>query len=376
MATDFFTARPIDRRAFLGSAGAAFLASLSPARAEGLARGDLLFASAFADEEGRHGMALLDEAGQVVWQVPLPARGHGATQCDKSGLVVVFARRPGTFALAIDPGHHTEPVAFSTPKGRHFYGHGAFSADGRLLFAAENDFDNAAGVIGIYDATDRFRRIGEFSSHGIGPHEIMLMPDGRLLAVANGGIRTHPHFGRAKLNIASMAPSLVLIDSATGDLVHAFALPAALHQLSIRHIDVAGEETIIFGCQYEGPKVDLPPLVGRAGSDRGIEMFSLDDAATAGFNNYIGSVSVAAGGGHFAVSSPKGNTVAVIETRSGRLLNSYRLDRGCGVAAAGKGFIASSDKGFFGPLGGENRPAGHPGLAFDNHITAITRQPA
>lgn len=376
MATEYFTAHPIGRRDFLHGAGAAFLTSLIPARAEALSRGDLLFASAFADRDGRHGVALLTEAGQPVWQTLLPARGHGSTQCRKSGLLVVFARRPGTFALVIDPDRRTEPVAFSTPKGRHFYGHGAFSTDGRLLFAAENDFANAAGTIGIYDATGRFRRVGEFSSHGVGPHEITLMPDGRLLAVANGGIETHPQFGRAKLNIATMAPSLALIDSETGELVRSFALPAALHQLSIRHIDVTEQGTIVFGCQYEGSGIDLPPLVGRAGDDRGIEMFGLDDAATAGFNNYIGSVSIAPGGAHFAVSSPKGNTVAVIDLRTGEMLHSYRLDRGCGLAATGAGYVASSDKGFFGRLDNDAGPAERSALAFDNHITALARLPA
>ena len=36
----------------------------------------------------------------------------------------------------------------------------------------------ARGVIGVYDATDGFRRIGEFDTYGIGPHEMLLTPDG------------------------------------------------------------------------------------------------------------------------------------------------------------------------------------------------------
>ena len=40
------------------------------------------------------------------------------------------------------------------------------------------------------------------------------MSDGRTIAVANGGIATHPDFDRVKLNLATMEPSLVRLDAA------------------------------------------------------------------------------------------------------------------------------------------------------------------
>ena len=106
-----------------------------------------------------------------------------------------------------------------------------------LLYATENDFENAAGMIGVYDATDGFNRIGEFATHGMDPHEMLLLADGRTLAIANGGIETHPDFGRAKLNIATMKPSFVFVDRASGDLIEKHELAPELHQLSIRHMD-------------------------------------------------------------------------------------------------------------------------------------------
>ena len=127
------------------------------------------------------------------------------------------------------------PLTISSAEGRHFFGHGVFSPDGALLYATENDFDNAAGMVGVYDATDGFRRIGEFPTHGVGPHELLLMADGRTLAIANGGIETHPDYGRAKLNISTMKPSFVLIDRCDGDLTGSMNWRAGQHQLSIRH---------------------------------------------------------------------------------------------------------------------------------------------
>ena len=173
-----------------------------------------MFATAYQTRDGRYGVAILTEEGKLVHALDLPDRGHDITFDPVSRRSVVFARQPGTFAVVFDHAGEAEPVTIASVEGRHFYGHGVFSPDGALLYATENDFDNAAGMIGVYDATDGFRRIGEFATHGVGPHELLLCPDGKTLAIANGGIETHPDFGRAKLNIATMQPSLVFIDRA------------------------------------------------------------------------------------------------------------------------------------------------------------------
>ena len=47
-------------------------------------------------------------------------------------------------------------------------------------------------MIGVRDATDGYRQIGEFAAHGVEPHDIALLADGRTMVIANGGIRTHP----------------------------------------------------------------------------------------------------------------------------------------------------------------------------------------
>ena len=137
---------------------------------------------------------ILTEAGKLVHALDLPERGHDITFDPVSRRSVVFARQPGTFAVVFDHTGEAEPVTIASVEGRHFYGHGVFSPDGALLYATENDFDNAAGMIGVYDATDGFRRIGEFATHGVGPHELLLCPDGKTLAIANGGIETHPDY--------------------------------------------------------------------------------------------------------------------------------------------------------------------------------------
>ena len=123
--------------------------------------------------------------------VELPDRGHDITLKPDGSEWVTFARRPGRFGVAI-PMDAGPPVWFATRPNRHFFGHGAFSADGRLLYSTENDYDGARGVIGVRDATDSYKQLGEFSAHGVEPHDIQLLADGRTMVIANGGIRTRP----------------------------------------------------------------------------------------------------------------------------------------------------------------------------------------
>ena len=205
------------------------------------------------------------EAGKIVFAADLPERGHDVTFDPVSRRAVVFARQPGTFAVVFDHTKRSQTLTIASVEGRHFYGHGVFSPDGALLYATENDFDNAAGMIGVYDATDSFRRVGEFPTYGIGPHEFLLMPDGRTLAIANGGIETHPDFGRAKLNLVDDAAvaGVRRPDQRRPHRRASFCRPA-LHQLSIRHMDFDATGAVWFGCQYEGPASDQPLLIGQA----------------------------------------------------------------------------------------------------------------
>jgi hypothetical protein len=254
----------IDRREFLRSAGAVFAAAMAPEAWAETLETDAVFATAFMRRDGGYGAAILSEAGRLLHAVELPDRGHDVAFDPVSRRAVAFARQPGTFAIVFDHAGRAAPQTIASAAGRHFFGHGVFSADGALLYATENDFDNASGMVGIYDARDKFRRIGEFSSHGVGPHELLLLGDGKTLAVANGGIETHPDFGRAELNIATMKPSYVLLDRLTGDLIEKHELPPELHQLSIRHMDAEASGTVWFGCQYRGADTERPPLVGPA----------------------------------------------------------------------------------------------------------------
>lgn len=363
-----------DRRDFLKAAGAAFLMQLAPAR-RALALGtDAMFATAYQLRTGEYGVAVLSEAGKILHSIALPERGHDVTFDPQSRKSVVFARQPGTFMLVFDHTGRDAPLTIPSIAGRHYYGHGVFSPDGALLYVTENDFDNAAGMVGIYDARDGFRRVGEFPTHGVGPHELILLGDGRTLAICNGGIETHPDFGRAKLNLPTMKPSFVLVDRISGDLIEKHELPAKLHQLSIRHMDIDASGTVWFGCQHEGPATEKPLLVGRAARGKELELLDMPEDILGGFRNYIGSVAANREAGLVAVSSPQGNAWAMIETKSGKVVARNDLVEVCGLAPDRGGFLASTGAGrIVEPDGTASEDAEH---VWDNHMLRFATQRA
>ncbi|SDA99081.1 DUF1513 domain-containing protein [Sinorhizobium sp. NFACC03] len=353
----------IDRRSFLKMAGAAWVASLAPDRAFALGRADAVFASAFMAPDGSYGVATLTEAGEIIERTTLPARAHGMAYSPVSHRAVAFARRPGTYAMILSTDGSAEPVVIAAAEGRHFYGHGCFSADGKLLYATENDFAGNRGMVGIYDGTDNFTRIGEFPTYGIGAHDMTLAADGRLLAIANGGIETHPDFGRTKLNLDHMEPSLTLVDTKTGALVQRHGLPAELSRLSTRHVDIGPKGEIWFACQYEGARNDLPPLVGSFSKGEDLKFLSLPERTTEALANYVGAIAVNRHEGLVGLTSPKGNVAVTLDARTGAVLKEERVVDAAGVATADHGFAVSSYDGHFKEC--QSR------VAWDQHIVRL-----
>lgn len=359
------------RRAFLQAAGAGFAASLLPRQALALDASELVFASAVQTANGSYGAVLLGEAGELIAGIALPDRGHDVTISRAAGRGVVFARQPGTFAVVFDPAGNAAPVTLTSSAGRHFFGHGVFSPDGRLLYATESDFEAARGVVGIYDATDGYRRMGEFPTYGTGPHEMLLMPDGVSLVVANGGIETHPDYGRAELNIETMDPSVVFIDRRDGTLLGQLRLAAGLHQLSIRHMAIDARSRVWFGCQYKGAPSESPQLVGHASMDGEIALIELPAETLVDLRNYVGSVAASTDGATIAISSPQGDLLVAIDAAAGRPRLVQTLRSGCGLAADGDGFVASSGLGEMIGLAGAKRTPQRYDFQFDNHLLRV-----
>jgi hypothetical protein len=329
----------LDRRTLMAHTLAAMALRVGAARGEAGA----LFVGCRIEENG-YTVSAVDGRGRLRWSLPLPDRGHSVTFHPTRPLGVVFARRPGRFAVVFDHDAGTVVRRIDAAPDRHFYGHGTFTAGGRFLITSENAYASGEGKLGVRDATDGFRQVGELPSHGVGPHDVRLMPDGRTLVVANGGIRTHPDFERKKLNLAEMAPSLSFLDIETGTRIDDFRLPAALHQLSIRHLDVAADGRVGVAMQYQGRADHDVPLVAVC-DGAGLRPVEASTALGRELRHYTGSAAFDGRGRHLAVSGPRGDLVTIWDSRDGRLAARLDVPDGCGVAAAGDGFVLTSGVG-------------------------------
>ncbi|NVO54254.1 DUF1513 domain-containing protein [Rhodobacteraceae bacterium B1Z28] len=354
------------RRHFLAGLAAA---TLSPVRSwASVGAPDFLAAALFPD--GSYRLAGLDAHGAILFSLPLPARGHAAAAHPFKAQAVAFARRPGTFAIVIDCASGAELAQLEAPAGRHFYGHGAFSTEGERFYATENDYEAGEGVISVWDGTS-FERLGEFSSGGVGPHDMRLMPDGKTLVVANGGIETHPDTGRSKLNLPTMQPNLTYVDL-SGTLLEQLELPFALHKDSIRHLAVRGDGLVGFAMQWQGSQTEYPPLLGLHRWGEQPRLLSAPEADQNTLQGYAGSIAFSADGNTIAITCPRGNALHRFNANSRAFIDAFALEDVCGLGAGRDGLVFTTGTGTFGALtGADPAISARSDCQWDNHLIPI-----
>ena len=349
------------RRGFLaGLISAASLPSFSWASV-----GDPAFLAA-AKSGDRFVLVGVTADGTEAFRVNLPDRGHAGAAHPSEPVVVAFARRPGNFALVVDclnglVTHHLTP-----PTGIHFNGHGVFMFGGDLLITSEQLSATSQGQLGLWDTRNGYRRIGALETHGIGPHEVVLMPDRITLAVANGGIKTDPT-DRTKLNIDTMQPNLAYVDLEQG-LIDKVELDAELSLNSIRHLAVNDDGLLAFAMQWQGDAYEAGPLLGlhRLGQEPVLCQAPLSHEID--MQGYAGSVAFSGDGTRVAITSPLGGQINQFST-DGQFLRSDRQPDVCGLTSAPDGFVTSDGIGRLGLLsGGTHLTLAQFDLFWDNHI--------
>lgn len=299
-------------------------------------------AAAFRVSGDDYRARVLDTEFSSWSSLSLPGRGHDCVFSPSGHHTVVFSRRPGNWFVVYDCMLDRPVVKVSAAPGRHFYGHGRFSPDGRLFYATENDYENAQGVIGVYQVAATYSRKAEFPSQGVGPHDITALPNSTVLVIANGGIETHPDFGREKLNLATMQSSLAYIDSRTGELTNIRNLPESLQRLSIRHMALSRNGDCFFAAQYEGAAEDSPPLVGCSRQHGGFELWE-SALANQTLKNHVTSIAVDPTGTTVATTSAQGGAVIFWDAASGKILTVHELPDCSGVAATdGQIYVTSA----------------------------------
>lgn len=318
---------------------------------------------------GGHCLAGWEPGGGLRFRIPVPQRAHAIAPLPGER-ALFFARRPGTLSWVVDTRAGELLGTLESVPGRHFYGHGVVSPDGSLLFTTENDYARRRGVIGVYDAAAGFARLGEIDAGGIGPHELALLADGRTLAVAVGGIETHPERPREKLNLGSMRPSLAYVDTATGRVVDSFSPPDP--RMSLRHLAVASGDRVVVGVQYEGDTAAIVPLMFTHAGETSLLPATADAATWRSHANYVASVAVSADGRQALLTAPRGDTVSLWDLERNVPAAQHRIRDAAGAAAGAAGLVVSNGLGHLYRMAGtEPRRLDTADLRWDNHLAVV-----
>ena len=139
--------------------------------------------------------------------------GHGLAFHPRERQRAVVFEKKGAGCCEVDLRSGRVTRAITTPAQRAFYGHGAFSRDGAVLFATENHLETKNGLIVIRDATT-YQVLGEFPTYGQSPHDCHLIDEGKTLVVTNGG---------GALDTDAL-PSVTFVDAASTKLLEKLTL--------------------------------------------------------------------------------------------------------------------------------------------------------
>jgi hypothetical protein len=361
----------LDRRTLL-AAGAAALFLRKPA----LASDGKRYLSAAATLNGRYAVVAVGEDGEIAFDLDLAARGHGLAVRGNTTQALCFARRAGRFAVVVDTdAGETVTEIDSIPK-RHFSGHGLFAHRGELLLTTENDEDKHKGVIGVYDAKAGYKRLGEFATLGIGPHDLALMPDGKTLIVANGGIDKR-HDDTGGRDLPDIRSDLVYLDWQSGKLLERVTLGPEFTRLSIRHLALTAAGNVVAALQDSADVPDLDWPLGFLHRPGGaLRWLATLPGGWAKLRGYCGAAAVDSGAGLIAMSSPRGNCTGLWD-ESGAALAALDIHDGCGLSATGAAgqLVVSSGSGeLFEVSRGAAQPSslGANGeFRLDNHMVRI-----
>ncbi len=329
--------------------------------------GNPTYLAAAQEPDGAFAFFGLSAEGEDLFRVALPARAHAGCGHPTRPEAVLFARRPGAYAVVVDCLTGAATRELHPPSGMSINGHGVFVEGGAVLVTSEQLAETSEGRLGLWSVDEGYRRIGDIPTGGIGPHDVKLLSDGRLV-VANGGIATDPA-DRTKLNLPDMRPNLAFLTlDAPGERVE---LDPALHQNSIRHLALGPSDEVAFAMQWEGDPAETVPLLGIV-AHGSVTLAEAPVGETMAMQSYAGSIAFDGAGNNVAITSPRGGRMQAFD-RGGVFVRSWERADICGLAPADGGFLASDGGGGLLHVSVKGvRALGLRPRAWDNHIVRIS----
>lgn len=245
---------------------------------------------------------------------------HGVHRNPQNISTMALFEKRGPGACEFDL--QTQQVIRDIPcrKGHYFYGHGAYTIDGKLLLSTETKLDNLDGYIGIRD-TKTLDYLGEFPSYGKEPHECKLIDNGKTLIVTNGGGA-----------FIGEPPSITYIDVASQKLLEKIELSNKSFNAGHLAVDQDGDLIVISAPRSGLAKDQLGGVSIRPrGKKQKLESIFSPQAITSKMYGEALSVVIAEKQQMAAVTHPTANLVTFWSLRDRRLLKTLSLENPRGI---------------------------------------------
>jgi len=328
----------IDRRTMLLSTAAVGLAGAVPAHGRRAAvLGTVLGAGLVGQGEGVLSVLDLDDRAGEPRRIDLDFYGHGIAldPLDAARVAVFQKGGPGACTVDLRRGVVLQPIP--PREGRDFYGHGAFSPDGKLLYATQRVVgERFRGVIVVRDGRT-LEELGEFPSYGVNPHDCVLRDRGRTLVVTNGGGGAYDD---------TEPPCVTYVDVAGRRLIE--RVPIASPDVGAGHLALTarGDLAVVSADRFGHKTRDGVGAVSFR--PVGSELRTMTDPleVTARMRGESLSVAIHEPTGVVGVTNPFGGLVTFWDLARGRCVASLDLayPRGIALALDGSRFVVSYGK--------------------------------
>lgn len=273
----------------------------------------------------------LDAPGLPVALIPMGFFGHGfAPNPVHPERIAVFEKRGrGACEIDLTAGQVTRPI--QTVAAREFYGHGAYSPDGRLLYSTETVMEgDHEGVVAVRDG-ETHELLGEFPSFGSSPHDCQLIEEGAVMVIANGG---GPHGGPR--------PSVSYVDVREERLLEKLEFDNP--DINAGHIAATTDRGLaVVSAQRDGLSDREPGGISLRLPDGSLRTLRQPSKLVERLFGETLSVAVHEPTGTVAATTPEGHLLTFWDLREGSLRGYYILQnpRGIELSQDGEHFVVS-----------------------------------
>ena len=265
--------------------------------------------------------------------------GHGVTPNPVKPKTAVIFQKHGKGSCEVDLENARVLRKIETVHEREFYGHGAFTPDGKTLFCTEaiTGDDSYDGVVAVRDG-ESFELTGTFPTYGIAPHDCRLIEDGNTLVITNGG---------GPVGHDDKLPSVTYVDVKTRQLKT--ELKFSTPRINAGHLDMTSRgELVVVSAPRDGMDESKPDFLGAISFYApGGKMRTAHDPIGSKMISETLSVAIHEPTMVVGATNPKGNLVTFWDFETGRLVKAIEGEipnpRGISVTLDGRYFAVTYD---------------------------------